>query len=283
MDTKQRKNTITPPGCLPLSAIGIALFFLLAAFWGGDVTPEQRPLFFKISAIAAGVGVILYLISVIINRAKDRLELLEREKLEKVEKGNWETWEDDASFWGGTYQIWNFERQELYNLLGIQEIKVGTLTSSYTRKTGGYQLTKTSENTYDITEKTVTTYDSKTYYILGYDKDTISDVTKFEQIKERIDSFLIQSQEEFEANGGKYVSPMQFNFKYRVRMGWKQNLKNLVSLTAFFIVPGLIYLIYQIIYHLTYNMKNSNLRPLVKKYFEQVKVFEEEIKAIKTK
>ena len=197
---------------------------------------------------------------------------------------NWLTWEFVADEWDNHpkegMRPWNYERKKLYKLLGIEVIKTFVYgAESY--KTGEYQLVKTSTNTFDIKEKTAYFAGVK-YYVVGVDTTKITDMEKFLDIKNRIDAFLTEAENEFKKIKIKSligISPSFFNFKDRIKMTWKNELV-FFALFAAFIIPIPFVLIYRIVDNIMYNKKNESARTLVDAYFERVKEFEKEIAEI---
>lgn len=197
---------------------------------------------------------------------------------------NWKIWEFSENEWENHPHKgmlpWNYERKKLYNMLGMKVIKTYS-SGSESYKTGEYQLTKTSANTYDITEKTARSGGVK-YYVVGVDTTKITDIKKWEDIKNRIDVFLTEAKNEFNKIKIKSligIAPSFFNFKDRIKMTWKNELI-FFALFAAFIIPIPFVLGYRLYDNIIYNKKNASAMPLVDAYFERVKEFEKEIAEI---
>ena len=195
---------------------------------------------------------------------------------------NWKTWEYSKDEWETHphdcgMKPWNYERRQLYKLLGMRVIKK-TRTSGNSYKTGEYQLIKSSNNTYDIKEKTSYLRGDK-YYLVGVDTTKIADMKKWEDIKNRIDIFLKEAECEFNKIKIKSligIAPSFFNFKDRIQMTWKNELV-LLALMSALIITAPFWLGYRIVDNVIYNKKNESARPLVDAYFERVKEFKNEI------
>ncbi len=197
---------------------------------------------------------------------------------------NWETWVIPGKNWWPMHDPWNFERQRLYKLLGIKIIKKIKKTYGGTYETGEYQITKTSANTYSVGKKTESYSVRDTYYIIGYDKDKITDLEKYEKLRETMELFLAEAEKKFptkynDRDKWENITPAYFNFKTRLKLRWKNELI-LFATSCLLILPAPIVLIKTILYHTTFNKKFSKYRPLASDYFDRLKEFEEEIKKI---
>lgn len=203
----------------------------------------------------------------------------------EIKYENWKIWEYSEFQWENHNHTlgmlpWNYERKKLYKLLGVKLIKKSR-TPGLSFKTGEYQLVKTSANTYNITEKTARS-SGVTYYIVGVDTTKITNMEKWQDIKNRIDIFLKEAESEFKKIKIKSligIAPSFFNFKDRIQATWKNELIYM-ALFGCFIIPIPFVLAYRIYDNIIYNKKNESARPLVDAYFEQIKEFEKEIAEI---
>ena len=208
---------------------------------------------------------------------------------------NWQTWDIHGATWSPSYnkdgilRPWNYERQRLYKMLGIKVIKKYKEGAHGSYKTGQYQVTCDSSNTYTISEKTSSWHKTDIHYIIGVDKSKITDVKNYEKIKNKVDDFLKEAEQKFGDNSdagfgninplGKSVAPAYFNWKERLSIVWKNEL-SWFAVRLVLIIPAPIYLIKRIVFHVNYNKKFSQYIPFVSAYFEQVKELEAEIKQV---
>ena len=130
---------------------------------------------------------------------------------------------------------WFFERERLYKILGFEEVDKQVLKLK--RNTGHYELKQSSSSTYEIAEKTER-YDSVTYY-LEVDTYKITDINRYKEIKENIDTFLHEAEEKFSSGRrlGEAIVPAYFRLEDVYTMRFQDEYNKLSRLWKALLYP----------------------------------------------
>ena len=172
----------------------------------------------------------------------------------------------DSKRWNNS-SVWNEERRNMYKKLGFKKLR--TVNEFYrTGTTTYYEIT--SDTT--IQKKTEADYDMKTKYIIGIQRDRVSDEATLKALLRKYENFLSEAKTKFGEVTPKLIDP-------KTRLKYDKTIQLSVgSLFCPIAIPFVI--VYLVLHHKKLNKMAKDYASLLDAYNQKVLDIENEFQAI---